>query len=105
MQTHLTVSLTLAGLLVMGTFAGTALASGDEDREASALQNARVTLVQAITTAERQTGGKAYDAGVSIKGGQARITVETNGPKGVQTLAIDAQTGQVVASHAGGEQD
>lgn len=106
MKTHVAVSLALAGLLVAGTFAGAALATGgDEDREATALQGAKVSLVEAITTAEQQTGGRAYDAGVSLKDGQTRITVETNGPKGVQTVAIDAQSGQVVGSHDGGEQD
>jgi len=42
---------------------------------------------------------------VDPNGGQTRIMVETNGPKGVQTVAIDAQNGQVVGGHAGAEQD
>lgn len=105
MNTKLTASLALAGLIATGAMVGTAAAAGDEDREATALQGAKVSLVQAITTAEQQTGGQAYDAGVDVNGGQTRIMVETNGPKGVQTVAIDAQSGQVVGSHGGGEQD
>ena len=73
--------------------------------EATALQGTKVTLTQAIATAEQQTGGQAYDAGVAVISGQTRISVETNGPKGVQTVMIDAHSGQVVGTHAGGEQD
>jgi len=100
------ISLALAGMVAAGALSGAAFANGsDEDREATALQGAKVSLTQAIASAEQQTGGHAYDAGVDISGGQTRIVVETNGPKGVQTVAIDAQSGQVVASHAGGETD
>lgn len=99
-------SLALAGLLAAGAVAGTAMAADrDGDQEAKALQGAKVSLTQAIATAEQQTGGRAYDAGVDVKDGQTRIVVETNGPKGVQTVAVDAQSGQVVASHSGGEAD
>ncbi|HYZ23558.1 MAG TPA: hypothetical protein VE690_15520, partial [Rhodopila sp.] len=69
------------------------------------LQGAKVSLTQAIATAEQQTGGRAYDAGVDVKDGNTRIVVETNGPKGEQTVAVDAQSGGVVATHAGGEAD
>jgi len=80
-------------------------AERDGDQEAKALQGAKISLTQAITTAKQQTGGRAYDAGVDVKSGQTRIVVETNGPKGVQTVAVNAQSGQVVASHSGGEPD
>jgi uncharacterized membrane protein YkoI len=105
MNTKLTTALALAGLLAAGTLGAARAAGHDEDREARALQGAKVSLIQAITTAEQQTGGRAFDAGVDTKGGQTRIAVETNGPKGVQTVTIDAQSGQVVGTHAGGEQD
>jgi len=106
MNTKLIASLALAGMVTAGALSGAAFAAGgDENREANALQGAKVSLAQAIASAEQQTGGRAYDAGVDVKGGQTRIVVETNGPKGVQTVAIDAQSGQVVASHAGGETD
>ena len=102
------IRIALAALLAAGALAGgTALAAGNtgEEKEATALQSAKITLTQAIATAEQQTGGKAYDAGVDVKGGVIRIAVETNGPKGVQTVVVDAQSGQVVGTHAGGEQD
>jgi len=106
MNTKLAASLALAGPIAAGAAAGTALAAGgEEDQETTALQGAKVSLVQAITTAEQQTGGQAYDAGADRNGGKTRIMVETNGPKGVQTVAIDALSGQVVGGHAGAEQD
>ncbi len=104
-MTKLIATLAVAALLAAGAVAGTAIAADNEDQEATALQGAKVSLTQAIATAEQQTGGKAYDAGVDAKGGQARIVVETNGPSGVQTVSIDAQSGQVVGGHAGGEED
>jgi uncharacterized membrane protein YkoI len=55
--------------------------------------------------AEHQTGGKAFDAGVNVDDGKPRVIVETNGPQGVQTVIIDAQSGQVISGHAGGEPD
>lgn len=106
MRIDIVLPLTLSALLMTATLGGSVLAAGqDEDREAAALQGAKVSLVQAIGTAERQTGGQAYDAGVDTKGSQVRIVVETNGPKGVQTVSVDAQNGQVVATHEGGEED
>jgi len=106
MNTKRIAPIALMALLAAGALAGTAFAaSTDENHEATALQSAKVTLSQAIATAEQQTGGKAFDAGVDIKGAQTRIVVETNGPKGVETVIVDAQNGQVVGTHAGGETD
>ncbi len=101
-----TLPIALAALLAVGVAGGTAYAGGtDEDREATALLGAKVKLVEAIGIAERQTGGQAFDAGVDVKDGQTGIAVETNSPKGVQTVVVSAETGQVVAAHAGGVPD
>ncbi len=106
MRIDIMLPLAMAALLITATLGGSALAAGqDEDREATALQGAKVSLTQAIAVAEQQTGGQAFDAGVDVKHGQTRISVETNGPKGVQTVVINAQSGEVVASHAGGMPD
>ncbi len=107
MTSKFIAALAFASLVTTSLVAGggAALANGDEQREATALQGAKVSLTQAIATAEQQTGGKAYDAGVDVKGGRTRIAVETNGPKGIQTITVDAQNGQVVGAHAGAEAD
>ncbi len=104
MNVKTATALALAGLLAAGTTIASA-APSDEQKEATALQGAKVSLSQAIATAEQKTGGKAYDAGVDLKGSQPRIAVETNGPKGVQTVVVDAQSGAVVGTHAGAETD
>jgi uncharacterized membrane protein YkoI len=85
--------------------AGPAFAGGGEAQEQTALQGTKVTLSQAISAAEQQTGGKAFDAGVDVDHGKPRIVVETNGAKGVQTVTVDAQSGQVIGTRAGGEAD
>jgi hypothetical protein len=106
MKRNFVIPMTLAAVLASASIASAALAADrDNDREANALQGAKITLVGAIATAERQTGGQAYDAGVDTKGDQVRIVVETTGPKGVQTVSIDTQSGQVVGTHVGGEED
>jgi uncharacterized membrane protein YkoI len=98
-------AIALAGLLFTG-IAGPALAAtSGEAQEETALQGDKLTLSQAIAIAEHQTGGKAYDAGVDVDHGKPRVVVETNGPTGVQTVIIDAQSGQVVGAHPGGEPD
>lgn len=86
---------------------GTAHAAGNSDgnREAALASTMKVSLTQAIATAEQHTGGKAFDAGVDGEPGKSRIVVETTGPKGVQTVFIDGASGQVVGGHEGAEAD
>ena len=80
-------------------------ANSDEAREEMGLQGSKLTLSQAISIAEHQTGGKAFDAGVDVDHGKPRVVVETNGTSGVQTVIIDAENGHIVGVHAGGEAD
>lgn len=94
----------IAGL-IMGTAVTALAANRDERREQTALQGMSLSLCQAIATAEQKTGGKAYDAGVDAGHGKPRVVVETSGPKGVQTVIVDAQSGNIVGSHSGGEPD
>jgi len=95
----------LAGALFLGLAGASVAATTNEAREETALQKTTVTLSQAISTAEQQTGGKAFDAGVDVDHGKPRVVVETNGPKGVETVIIDAQNGQIIGGHKGGEAD
>jgi uncharacterized membrane protein YkoI len=105
MKIRRAIVLPLAGAVLLG-LAGPSLAiSGDEAREETALEGAKLTLAQAISLAEQTTGGKAFDAGVNVDSGKPCVVVETNGPRGVQTVIIDAQSGQIVGGHAGGEPD
>lgn len=102
---HNAAATALAAILFLsGTGPGLAGASS-EAQEHTALQGTTLTLSQAIAIAEHQTGGKAYDAGVNVDHGKPRVVVETNGPNGVETVIIDAQSGQIVGAHAGGVPD
>jgi uncharacterized membrane protein YkoI len=105
MRTKHGAAFALAGVVFLGLAGPTLAVSSDEAREETALQGTKLTLSQAISTAEQQTGGKAFDAGVDVDHGKPRVVVETNGPKGVQTVIVDAESGQIVGGHAGGEAD
>jgi uncharacterized membrane protein YkoI len=105
MKTRHGAAIALAGALVLGLTEPTFAANNDEAREQTALQGSKLTLSQAISIAEHQTGGKAFDAGVDVDHGKPRIVVETNGTNGVQTVIVDAESGQIVGGHAGGERD
>lgn len=98
------IAAALTGALIAAA-TGPVLAAAGETKEETALQGTKITLSEAITAAERQTGGKAFDAGVDVDHGAPRIIVETNGAKGVQTVIVDAGSGQVIGGHAGGEAD
>jgi uncharacterized membrane protein YkoI len=97
-------AIALAAVLILGV-AGPTLSANGEAGEETALLGTKLTLSQAISTAEQRTGGKAFDAGVDVEHEKPRIVVETNGPNGVQTVVFDAQSGQIIESHAGGEPD
>ena len=95
----------LAALLAVGAAGAIFAAGGGQDAGATMLQDAKLTLPQGIAVAEKRTGGKAFDAGVDLKAGKPHIIVETNGAHGVQTVTIDAQSGNVISIEAGGQPD
>ena len=99
------IAIALVGVFVLGLAGSTFGANSDEAREETALQGTTLTLSQAISIAEHQTGGKAFEAGVDVDHGKPRIVVETNGTNGVQTVVVDAESGQIIGGHAGGEAD
>lgn len=70
----------------------------DEASELTALQGAKVTLLQAITAAEGQ-GGKALSAEYAQEDGTLAIEVEMADASGKTVdLKVDAVTGQVMAA-------
>src|SRR5437868_1649043 len=102
---HSAAAIALAGIFFLGGAWPVLAGARREVQEQTALQGTALTLSQAIVIAEHQTGGKAYDAGVDVDHGKPRVVVETNGPNGVQTVIIDAQSAQIVGGHAGGVPD
>lgn len=84
----------------LGVNAYAAERGGQDKADQAMLANAKVTLQQAIATAEQQTGGRAVSADLNQKQGMARFSVEIAGQQGVRTVLVDAQTGQVTATNA-----
>ncbi len=103
MRLDIALPLAMAAVLMTAIIGGSALAADrDGDREAAALQGAKVTLTQAIVIAEGQTGGRAIGADVSEEEGVTRIQVEVASPQGFKTVLVDGATGQVTATRDGG---
>lgn len=96
------VPIALAALIATGAAGSGAYAKehGDEGQNAQALANSKVTLSQAIATAEQQAGGRAVGAGVDDENGTVRIAVEVASNQGVKTVLIDPQSGQVTGTKA-----
>jgi uncharacterized membrane protein YkoI len=105
MKTKHGAAIALACALFLGLAGPTCAENSGKGREETALEGTKLTLSQGISIAEHQTGGKAFDAGVDVNHGKPRIVVETNGTSGVQTVIVDAESGQIVGGHAGGEAD
>lgn len=99
------VPVALAVLLATGAASGVALAngSGEEQQDAAQLANAKVTLIEAIATAEHQAGGQAVGAGVDNENGTVRIAVDVAGTQGVKTVLVDPQTGKVTGTMPAGD--
>ena len=71
----------------------------------AALAATKVTLQQAIATAEQQANGRAVSADIEQERGVTQIEVKVASPQGVKTVVVDAQSGQVTAARAGEQGD
>ena len=71
------VTLAMFSVFIIGTF-GAAYAKDKELRthEAAIMTNAKVTMAQAIATAEQDTGGKAVGTGLEDQNGPAFLEVQ-----------------------------
>jgi uncharacterized membrane protein YkoI len=68
----------------------------EEAQERAALQNAKITLSEAIAAAEKEVpGGKVIDAEVDIVNGAASYVVEID-KDGLQTVRVDLETGKAL---------
>jgi hypothetical protein len=91
--------LTIAGLVgcaVLGC-AGGALAKNNDNStdEAAIMANAKVTMTQAIATAEQVTGGKAVGTGIEDQDGTVFLEVQIVKGGQRQKVLVDPQSGQV----------
>ena len=94
-------ALALALILTAGgaaAFAKSGADSSDNDAVAD-LAKAKVTLVQAVTSAEQHAGGRATGAELETEKGKALYEVEVVAAnKAVYDVTVDAGTGKVLAS-------
>lgn len=99
------LNLAMAGVFAAGTLgsAGVALAKTNDKQtnEAAIMATAKVTLVQAIATAEQQTGGKAVGAGIEDQDGTVFLEVQVLKDNQRQKVLVDPQSGQVVKTVIG----
>lgn len=104
MPTKNIVSVALAALILLGGVALVSATDRDDDddvQERAALQSAKITVSEAIAAAEKEVaGGKALEAEFEIINGTASYTIEID-KDGVQTVLVDAATGNVLKVVAG----
>lgn len=91
-------ALALAAMLAFAT-AAHAKTSNQDSRDIAALDGMKITLQQAIATAEQQAGGRAVSADVKQGNDGTRIVVEVAGTGGVKTVLVDARSGAITAEH------
>lgn len=77
---------------------------GEDARELATLTNARVSLAQAVTAAEVQTGLKAMEAGIDDEGRGALYEVSVADDTGEKTVLVGTQTGKVTSVVADAEE-
>ena len=104
MMTNTKVKLIVAamGMMTLAAGLGTAIAATETEgtdgpKEKAAIAAAKVTLQQAIATAEQQVGGKATANGIENQDDANiyyNITVDKGGSP--QKVVVDMQTGKVV---------
>lgn len=99
MKTKLSMSIAAATLFA-ALSAGTIVRADEDKVEIKGLNEAKVTLAQAITNAETKAGGKAYDAKITSEGGAALYVVEVFSADKIQKVEIDTQSGEVLKVEA-----
>lgn len=78
--------------------AGMAFAKDDKDQatnEAQVMQNAKITMQQAIATAEQAVGGKAVGSGIDDENGVVTFEVEVLKDGAQHKVLVDTQTGKI----------
>lgn len=89
----------LAALAALSATAiGSAHAAKAEGNDAHALTAAKISLVQAVTTAEQHAGGKASHVEFEKSRGLWVFDVEVVTARSVMDVKVDATTGRIVAA-------
>ena len=95
------LSVTLGSAIVLGgvgaAVASTQQGNGEDDLN---LGQAKITLIQAITTAEQKAGGRAAHAGLENENGRLVFGVEVMNSQQATDVKVDAISGQVLSAQA-----
>jgi uncharacterized membrane protein YkoI len=95
---------TFAAMLLAGTVAGCTHASAGEDpNDATLLQQSKISLAEAISAAEQNTGAKATEARIDDVKGAPTFKIMVVKDQAAQKVLVDAQTGQVLKVEAAKE--
>jgi uncharacterized membrane protein YkoI len=96
----------IALTLVAGTVTTLVYAAeAPSQAEQKALENAQITLIDAIGRAEKQAGGKALEAMLENKDGTYVYEIHVVTDDGMSRLVIDPSSGEVLSSDQAGDQD
>jgi uncharacterized membrane protein YkoI len=95
------VAAVLIGTMAAGTLGAAGAAYAIKERtsatnEGVIIANAKITMAQAIATAESQLGGKAVGSGIEDHNGTMAFAVEVLKDGKRHKVLIDLQSGQVV---------
>ena len=103
---HLITGL-VAAALTGGAIGGVAYAKDHESatNDDAIIANAKLSLSQALATAEQSTGGKAVDAGIEDQDGAVHFEVTVLKDGAHQKVLVDTQTGQVVKTMKDSDDD
>lgn len=80
--------------IILGCLAGDAVAAPKSEALLLDVSNAKISVAQAIMSAEKETGGKAYSAILSESGSKYLVGLIKSDAT-IERRQIDAQTGEV----------
>ena len=96
---------TLASAAISGSVAAYARDRDKPTDETAIMANAKISMAQAIATAEQQVGGKAVGTGIEDEDGTVYFEVEVLKDGKRQKVLIDPQTGNVVKTVADNDKE
>lgn len=87
-----------AAALIYAATIGVAYAAKFADNDALAIANAKISLTQAVSAAERYVGGKASRAELERHNGQWLFDVEVVKGRQVMDVIVNSTSGTVIAA-------
>lgn len=98
----------LAGVVASGAVGGSIAAyarnNDNTTDDAAIMASAKITMAQAIATAEQQVGGKAVGSGIEDQDGTVYLEVQVAKDGARHKVLIDPQTGKVVKTATADEE-